>query len=378
MDSGRKVSSTYLRFLQNYVTGVQQIPDEQEKINEFKEALKKIMNEDFSPSLLATAVNTTRNAVRETLNVQMELRNACLFNEDVGICQRKAVYWADSVSDQNMLFLATQYEMLTAQAQVYALTSRSLDSIVFAQYERYMSSVRSSVGAKSFLGEYLQVRYDPPDWYAWFYKNSTSSSADGAFVKAGVVSQTGSTSTSKSFSRNSWGVSGTVMAYGVTVSGGASRSVTNGRMDSTSKGQTVSIAFELAMVRIIRPWFDPSIFDYSPLGVAGTPIEYYSDGNYKGQFPWYIGKMVIARNIKVYMGEWSSDVSSTFEQAQTDLSLSVGYGPFVIGGSGSFGNTDQKAATGFRFSSNELYIKGPQIIGYVMNKVPRFPNYAQP
>lgn len=151
-----------------------------------------------------------------------------------------------------MMYLVTQYEMLTAQAQIFALTSRSLDSILFAQYERYMSSVRSSVGAKSFLNDYLQVRYDPTDWHKWWFSNTTFTSADSAFAKSGSVQETAIKRESTVFNRNSWSVSGSQYYGWMSVSGGSSRTTATQKYDSTSKGQKVAINYELATVRVVR------------------------------------------------------------------------------------------------------------------------------
>lgn len=78
------------------------------------------------------------------------------------------------------------------------------------------------------------------------------------------------------------------------------------------------------------------------------------------------------------MAEWGSSVTSAFQTAASDSNSRVSYGPFSVSGSNSYyANQEQQAALSFSFQNNELNVKGPQIIGYVLSKIPRFPNYAE-
>ncbi len=65
VDSGKKISNMYKRFLENYITENRKIQSA-EDLERYKKALKRIMNDDYTPSPLAVYVNTTRNSARDT------------------------------------------------------------------------------------------------------------------------------------------------------------------------------------------------------------------------------------------------------------------------------------------------------------------------
>ncbi len=372
-DSGKKVSVLYKRFLENYMVGNKKTRTSAE-VERYKAALKRILKDDASPSNLAVAVNTTRKAAADTYASLESLRTECLNTKSASICARKAVLWGEEAQDKYLLYTVVQKELLAAQAKVMAVNFKSTDTMLMEAYNQYLGATRACVGAKSFMGDYLQTRFEPSDYWKWWRTNNDAPSFNSSFtsVKAETTygTKTRSAILQKAFA-NLDGAYSNGLVEAISGSGSASKK----RLKVTIAGSTTILKFDVAAVKVIRPWFDSSLFDLTPLGINGVPAFHWSDGRYKGVFPWFITKMIVAKNIYCYQSELSAQMQSAISTAMTEVSASVSIGPFVAGGALSKDSSIRDSSKQFTVDGTSITIQGPQIIGYVVSKISPFPNW---
>ncbi len=371
VDSGRKVSIMWKRFLMNYINP-RANESLAEETTEYRSALSRIFKEDYTTTELVKTVEATRNTAKETLNRVANVRAECLRNEAAGVCAQKMLYYQAEVDDNNLLYMVTRKELQGAEATVLALQSRNVDNIIAQGMQKFFSGARSGVGGSTLFGAYMLTRYDPSDFYNWWHPTpeTASKTFKAAWTGVSIVSSSGSSTESSSTQKRSFGAAASYNAGMFKASGSFRRSTDNSQMDATANGQTVKIQFQLAQVRVYRTWLDPSLLEYYPLGLESTTVNEWSDGNYNGLFPWYISKVIVAKNITVSMSQFSSQISESLSSASTDASMSLSYGPFSMSARYSNTNSQKDRAESFKTSGASIMIDGPQVIGYVVSKFP--------
>ncbi|GGF27649.1 hypothetical protein [Hymenobacter cavernae] len=159
-------------------------------------------------------------------------------------------------------------------------------------------------------------------------------------------------------------------------SAGASASGSSERKNASMNTSTYSMSFDLAQVKILRPWFgtelfssrgwklDPGTWTFGPtqLSNGGQPP--------KGTFIAYSTNAIFARNLEVKFDEaaWKS---SSF-RSQLNTSASAGWGPFRVKGGYSHG----KETHDFSYQETNQGFKcaGMQLIGFLNRLVGVCPN----
>jgi hypothetical protein len=89
-----------------------------------------------------------------------------------------------------------------------------------------------------------------------------------------------------------------------------------------------------------------------------------------GIMPLLATEIILARKVSITAG-WSSDLKTTFDSSTT-VSGRAGWGPF----SGNYSRTDTVANTSsdVKITGNTITFDSPQIIGYLVNVLPKSPN----
>lgn len=158
-----------------------------------------------------------------------------------------------------------------------------------------------------------------------------------------------------------------------------------------------SLQFEIASLAVLRPWYDPSLFESRawrmPPGLNNYVVARGDEvaalkGALKGQepaggpgtkalLPYTPMKVVFARNVRLN-GFRKSDADRLWLAAQMRTGASVTFGPFAVGG--RLVTTDKVSQLGsspFTFASisgDSLEFAPPQHIGAVVVQIPAAPS----
>jgi hypothetical protein len=175
---------------------------------------------------------------------------------------------------------------------------------------------------------------------------------------------------------NAWGASGGI-GFGLW-SVGARASGSSERINSDSEFASYEMSFDLAVVKILRPWFGTELFSChgwkleQDSWLFGDPQ--LSDGGNppQGSFIAYSTHAIFAKNLEVKFDQASWE-SSSF-RSQLNTSASVGWGPFSVSGSYSRSQEDRHFEahdTGSGFSC-----PGMQLLGFINRKNGKLPDPA--
>ena len=138
------------------------------------------------------------------------------------------------------------------------------------------------------------------------------------------------------------------------------------KIDVTSS--SVQVSFELAVVNILRPWMDATLFSGNVVWNAGRDQKKgsVSSGKFDTQtddhlMPFVPTQMLVARNVKI-VGAFN-EAHQTFVKNHMDAGGSFGWGPFSFGGS----HTQDSASFTKREDGSGVTLKleGIQCIGFV-------------
>mmetsp|Transcript_407 Transcript_407/g.533 ORF Transcript_407/g.533 Transcript_407/m.533 type:complete len:656 (+) Transcript_407:457-2424(+) len=147
------------------------------------------------------------------------------------------------------------------------------------------------------------------------------------------------------------------------------------------------LSFELAKVRIERPWWEPVVLRKSPVAIRGFRKHAWSDGlSYPNERTQHLFKLlptsfIVARRIRIRSKSFG-DLYNYINQLQdTFTEANMRIGPFVIGKIFSDAEVVQtKQSQQSKFSPSfidpdegSLVIPGPQIIGWTCAVNPAFP-----
>jgi hypothetical protein len=130
----------------------------------------------------------------------------------------------------------------------------------------------------------------------------------------------------------------------------------------------------IAKVNIQRPWFSESLFRlnywssnlFKKGEISNGKIDSTNASNY---IPMYPVAFIVARDITI-KADFSHEEEEHFKES-IKTSISVGYGPFSVGGSYGYGRTEDSFDSDFQ--NGEIKIPGMQIIGWVSKIVPFSP-----
>jgi len=147
---------------------------------------------------------------------------------------------------------------------------------------------------------------------------------------------------------------------------GASHTESTEHIDVTSK--SIQVSFELAVVNILRPWMDATLFSENVVWNAGRDQKAgsVSSGRFDTQtdshlLPLVPMQMLVARNVTI-KGAFD-DTHQQFVKTHTDAGGSFGWGPFSFGA----GHQQDSAAFSKREDGSGLTLRleGIQCIGFV-------------
>jgi rubrerythrin len=159
-------------------------------------------------------------------------------------------------------------------------------------------------------------------------------------------------------------------------SAGASAGGSNERENRNMKTSSFFMSYDLAQVKILRPWFGTELFscrgwklDPGTWTFGDTQL---SDGDNppKGAFIAYSTNALFAKNLKITFDK-SSWESSSF-RSQLNTSASAGWGPFRIKGGYSHGSEKQDFQ--YKDTGQGIECPGMQLIGFINRLVGVCPN----
>lgn len=164
-----------------------------------------------------------------------------------------------------------------------------------------------------------------------------------------------------------------------TIGGSGGFSQDSKRTESNSKN--LKIDMEVKRVFILRPWMDPLIFRSTfwriidPLAQPFFRIssgQGITDGRPRQNevMPLLPTGVLLARNVKL-TGKFSKEMTDELNRAWNSK-LSVGYGPFAIGGSVNSKNGTKY--TNAKMDDSGISFTEPQIIGVYVDVLPRVPD----
>ncbi len=386
VDTGRKFSNLMRLFMNNFIdpNNVNGTSDESA---EYKRALANIYNSDYSFTSLVQYVVRQREVARENFQRINEIKNECLRNEAAGICARKMFVYQQEVDDMNLAYQIGRKIMGSTVTTLLATQVRNANTLMTKAYQNFLANSRSGVGGKTFLEPYMLHRFEPSNFHCWWNPNKTESNCptfDSSFARIRFVTSKSDTKSSSQTSSTTFGgqVGVTIPSVPmISIGPGVSFSSEKGSARATSANSQTAVEFEVAQVKVYRPWLDPNVFEYNPLGIINTPKHFWSDGNFGGICPWYITKLIVAKNIFVSFSETNTAFESAYSASTVDVSMRVSVGPFKVkGGSASGGmgigvsNTVGSSTedSSYDARSKTLRVRGPQIIGYVTSRIPGF------
>lgn len=142
------------------------------------------------------------------------------------------------------------------------------------------------------------------------------------------------------------------------------------RNSSTAK-DSVEISAKICKVTVMRPWFTDSLFRLAKWttdlcgngGISNGKIDSSNRGNL---LPMYPVAFVVAKDISIKADFTKEDRDIIEESYKTGVS--VGWGPFAIGGSYGYGNSEDTFHS--EFQNGELKVPGMQIIAWISRVVP--------
>lgn len=140
---------------------------------------------------------------------------------------------------------------------------------------------------------------------------------------------------------------------------------------SSADKDSVEIAAKIAKVNIMRPWFTESIFRLSNWSTNIASAGGISNGkidstNARNFIPMYPVAFIVAKDICI-KANFTHEEEDHIKQA-IKTGVSVGYGPFSIGGNYGFGKTEDKFDSNFQ--NGEIKVPGMQIIGWISRLIP--------
>ncbi len=211
-----------------------------------------------------------------------------------------------------------------------------------------------------------------PNWHLSYALPTNWCVPTGAKNFSHLVINSGSLNKTASSQYTSYGA-GASWSWGLwSVGGGTSGSSSESHyhMDSND----FSLALDIGVVQIRRPWLDGQIFSMGgwSLGDAYLPNS-ISTGNLSTNagkmMPLITTGMIVARNVQIKCNFSTQDQSHV--ESAVSGSTSVGWGPFSL--SGHYSHSSSKDTFNSTYSNGTLTIPGLQVIGFVNWIVPACP-----
>lgn len=161
-----------------------------------------------------------------------------------------------------------------------------------------------------------------------------------------------------------------------TIGGSAGTSKTS--FESQADFSSFEMSFEICQVPIIRPWFKSNFITAKTWrfaqGNEGFQNKFLTDGNrppsVDSMMPAYPTSMIFIRNLRLNFANANS--SANVLTSNIGGGGSIGWGPFLIGGSYQKGNNE--CSSSFHNDSQGIFVDGIQCIGFKCHLFPKSPN----
>lgn len=238
-------------------------------------------------------------------------------------------------------------------AMTTTINSAIRDAINQSQQTMTKSALASMTGGASWYLAYAT----PSNWAA----ESAMANMTQLKVDSGSLQQ----SADASFDKWGGGVSAGWGLWSIGGNAGGSSSSSTAHMTSTSFTMTSNIE----VVRIYRPWYNPSLFKMDNWFTDAYKMDKISDGKGEGAIPMIPTALIVARDFEL-KGTFSTEDKSHIESA-VNGGASVGWGPFQIGG--SYAHSESHDRLSSSFDGTTLKVPGIQVIGYVNAITPACP-----
>ena len=115
--------------------------------------------------------------------------------------------------------------------------------------------------------------------------------------------------------------------YSGSVAGGFSKK--NGNSSLTQEGSDLKISFKVRKVIIQRPWLEPSVLEYSTLGIEELDKGSWSNGKLdksnEGSFPLLPTDCIVAKDVVIQANSFSDTFEKHFSEQSEHASTKVRY-----------------------------------------------------
>ena len=205
-----------------------------------------------------------------------------------------------------------------------------------------------------------------------------------AFVSVAATSAETSSASSSSYSALSVSAQSRFNAGWCSFSGGYDVAAVSSRSAFLSSASSVTLRFSLAKVLVSRPWLNPLLLSFSPVGIKGVAKNAWSDGTglpnagLQLRLPLLPTAFLVAKDIQLSSTNWGALGGVAADASSFGTTISANWGPFYSGtarSASSYGS--QYSFQRSTYAGNSLSIDGPQIIGWICTTLPAFPN-AEP
>lgn len=160
-------------------------------------------------------------------------------------------------------------------------------------------------------------------------------------------------------------------SYGIWSAGGDFEQASKETHKHT-EAEHLKISFDAALVSIVRPWFDASIFKFGGWTNNAYPAGSISSGNFddvNAALPMVPTAFLVAKNITVE-GDFKVTDDEMIEKSMS-AGFDVGIGCFKASGHYSSGNSEHTFSS--KMEDGKLTIPGMQIIGFLSEVLPLSP-----
>lgn len=140
-----------------------------------------------------------------------------------------------------------------------------------------------------------------------------------------------------------------------------------------SDTSNLAVKFSLAKIPIRRSWLDAGVFRNNNWALnyqLTSRASNISDGNGGGTMPLMPVAILVARDVKLRFA--TSSTENTFALSEISGSARGGWGPFSV--KGNYHKKTTKQTHDFVSDSEGIEVKGMQIIGFVLERMPKIPN----
>lgn len=366
-DSGKTVSNAYRQIVNGANTNSQPDPAQEEIYKKAKEFLtKEVSITDFMG-------NKTTSAGPTAIAKAYDDNQTAYINAVVGFRTAYNGYDLSQTADQrawNAVAPALQNNVNQAWNKWVNEGKAQVEQARAALQSTINNAVRAAImQAQGLVSDAKLLPSSLPAGNPWLLSYALSSNWCDASAQATTLTLRSSYLNETSSSEASSYAAGGSGTYGLWSFGG-SASHSSAENHSHMDAQNFELSAELIQVRIMRPWFDPTLLTMSGWWLDG----YDKDGVSSLLLPLVPVSLIVARNVKI-TADFSEEDKSHFE-SQSSAKASVGWGPFSV--SGSYSRSSSKDTFSSKLNGGTLSLPGLQVVAIASSLTPLCPPMAAP